>query len=137
MAERADRKRKVSASPEVSRVLIPLRMHVQIDLSALRSAETVTKTYRSAYVASEVTHSGAGGNTLTLGTITVGINASNTVITEIGDTEAFTALYLTEIASSTFSGGSTINWTSRKLEINQSQSTANVVSYGNVVVVHL
>ena len=97
--------------------------------------ETVTKTYRSAYIRTKYTHSNA--TSITVGTITIGANSSTTIITESSDgtSESYTSTYFAPIASSTFSDGNTITWTERVLEINQTRSVANRASFGNTVVV--
>ncbi len=95
--------------------------------------ETVTKTYRSSYLFTNYTHSNA--NTITVGTVTIGVNASTTVITKLGDTEAYTSRYVLRVASSTLSGGDTIPWTTRALEINETRNQNNVAYFGNEVVI--
>ena len=99
----------------------------------LELPETVTKTYRSAYLYTNYDHSNAG--TISVGTLTLGVNGSTTAITENGDTESFNTRYLAQIASSTFSNGSTIAWTSRAIEINEQKSVANSAYFGNEVII--
>lgn len=100
---------------------------------AITLPERVAKTYRSAYLESRVTHSDA--TSIIIGTITIGANASTTVITEVGDTESYTATYFSQIASTTFSNGDAINWNYRTIELNQTHNMAEEVFFGNVVVV--
>lgn len=95
--------------------------------------ETVQKTYRSAYLLTNYDHSNAG--TITVGTVTIGVNGSTTVITENGDTESFNTRYYTRIASTTLSNGDPILWTSRAIEINERKSVANTAYFGNEVII--
>ena len=96
--------------------------------------ELVTKTYRSAYLFTNYLHSLAGAN-ITIGTVAIGVNGSTTKITENGDTKSFNARYLTKIASSTFSGGDTIAWRTRALEIEETKNVSNSAYFGNEVIV--
>ncbi len=98
----------------------------------LELPETVTKTYRSAYAYTNYMHSNAA-TTITLGSATIGVNASTTVITEAGTAEGFNAHYLTNIASTTLSGGDTIGWTTRAIELNERKSVSNTAYFGNEV----
>lgn len=100
----------------------------------LELPETVTKTYRSAYLYTNYLHSNAAA-TIAVGTVTIGVNASTTAITENGTTDAFNARYLTNIASTTFSDGDTITWATRAIEINESKNVANSAYFGNEVVI--
>ena len=98
--------------------------------------ETVTKTYRSAYIETKFMHSQAVN--ITPGFLTIGAGASTTVIGEAGGeatNEAYTSTYFTPVASSTFSNGDTINWTERVLEVNETKSVANTAGFTNWVVV--
>ncbi len=95
--------------------------------------ETVTKTYRSAYLSSQYRH--FNGTTITVGTATLGVNASTTVITRIGDTEAHNTRYVVLIASSTLAASDTILWRTRTLEVNESRSVANYAHFSNEVVI--
>jgi hypothetical protein len=95
--------------------------------------ETVTKTYRSAYVETVLTHS--DGTSIIIGNMTTGVNASTTVVTEVGDTESYTATFFHRIASTTFSDGDTIAWTHRILELNQNHNMAEEVYFANTIVV--
>jgi hypothetical protein len=99
----------------------------------IRLPETVVKTYKSAYLESHVTHTDTG--TIIVGTITLGVNAATTAITEAGDTESYHATFLHGIASSTFSEGNTISWKDRALELNLLHSMAEEVYFSNVIVV--
>ena len=98
--------------------------------------ETVTKTYRSAYIETKVMHSQA--TNITPGFITIGANGSTTVIGEAAGeltNEAYTSTYFTPVASSTFSNGDTITWTERVLLVRETKSMANTASFTNWVVV--
>src|SRR3989344_2936903 len=97
--------------------------------------ETVTKTYRSAYLETKYMHS--QGTSITVGTVTIGVNGSSTVVTESADTtsEAYASTYFAPIASSTFSDGNTILWTERTIEISEGKNVANLTSFANMVVV--
>lgn len=100
----------------------------------LELPETVTKTYRSAFLFTNYLHSNAAV-TIALGTVTIGVNASTTAITENGDTEAFNARYLTKIASSTLSNGNSITWTTRAIEVNEQKNVANMAYFANEVII--
>jgi hypothetical protein len=98
--------------------------------------ETVTKTYRSAYLEVKYLHSQAAN--IVIGSVTMGVNGSTTVVQESADTvtsEAYDSTYFVPIASSTFSDGNTINWEERVFEVNETRSQANTASFSNVVVV--
>ncbi len=95
--------------------------------------ETVTKTYRSAYLATNYRH--FNGTTITVGTVTLGVNASTTVVTRIGDTEAHNTRYVVPIASSTLAASDTIPWRARILEVNASRSVANYAHFSSEVVI--
>ncbi len=96
--------------------------------------ETVTKTYRSAYLETKYMHSQASAS-FAIGTLTIAVNGSSTVITEVGDTESYASTYFAQIASSTFSDGNTIAWTERAIEISEGKNVANLTSFANMVVV--
>ncbi len=97
--------------------------------------ESVTKTFRSAYLQTSYLHSGNGGNFTTLGTLTFGANGSTSAITEAGDTEQYNARYLNNISSSTFSNGNTIPWKMRYIEVSNVKDVTNYAYFNNVVVV--
>ncbi len=99
----------------------------------LELPETVSKTYRSAYLLTNYNHT--NGGTIAVGVVTIGVNASTTAITENGDTESFHTRYFTKIASSTLSNGNSISWTSRSIEINETVNVANTSYFGNEVVI--
>lgn len=101
----------------------------------LMLSEIATKTYRSAYIETLMTHSDA--TSLTTGTITIGVNAVTSAIAETADatSETYHTTYFHEIASTTFSNGNTIAWTSRSIELNETHSMAEEVFYGNMVIV--
>ncbi|HSE35530.1 MAG TPA: hypothetical protein VLB83_05415, partial [Candidatus Paceibacterota bacterium] len=97
--------------------------------------ETVQKTYRDAYLETGFTHSDT--TSIAVGTVSIAVNASSTVVTEStdGTNEAFSAIYFHHIASTTFSNGNIIPWTHRALEISETHSTANEGFFGNMIVV--
>ena len=105
-------------------------MPLRVDLP-----EEVTKTYRSVYLESFYAHSNT--TSITTGTITIGVNGSTTVVTEVanGVTEEYHAGILHKVASTTFSGGNTISWITNSFEINETKSMANTVSFGNYLVI--
>ncbi len=99
--------------------------------------EKVIKTYRSAYLRTTVHHSQA--TSITAGNVLIGVNGTSSpyaiTVAEAADTtsEAFAADYLVPVASSTFSNGDTITWTSRNLEINATLSVANTQAFNHVL----
>ncbi|MEZ4180029.1 MAG: hypothetical protein R3B41_00715 [Candidatus Doudnabacteria bacterium] len=96
--------------------------------------ETVTKTYRSAWL--ETTYSHSEGGALQMGNIQTGTNQNNTTITEYDDTVSnYSTTVRDNIGSTVFSGGSTINWTYKGTEINQTHSAADEVFFTNVIYV--
>jgi hypothetical protein len=97
--------------------------------------ETVTKTYRSAYLEMMYTHS-RSSTVISLGTVTLGVNGSTVAITENGDTEAFHVVHYFKIASSSFSNGDTIDWTTRTLEVHETKSVSltNYFFFSNIIV---
>jgi hypothetical protein len=100
----------------------------------LELPETVTKTYRSVYLETDHTHSNAA-TTITIATTTFSGNGNTSVFRENGDTEAFHAVYFNPISSSTLSGGDTIDWSKRYLEVGETKSVANYSYWSNVAVV--
>lgn len=106
---------------------------------AVELPETVTKTYRSAYVKETATH-GNSGTTITIGTRKFFPVASSSVMINDagGDTEAFTATYLAEATTTDgWTASSTFSWAKRSFlnVISLSQSQTHAVS-GEMVVTY-
>jgi murein DD-endopeptidase MepM/ murein hydrolase activator NlpD len=96
--------------------------------------ESVTKTYRSAYILDNIGHT--NGTTITLSTINLDLNGTNDLsIGEQDDTEAFSRTYLIPITSTKFSGGTAIGFQKRAFELSQSINQANRAVFSNTIVV--
>jgi len=96
--------------------------------------ETVTKTYRSAYI--ETTHTHSETTSTVMGTTTIGVNANTIDVPEAGDTEAYVWTSFYPIATTTFSSASgDISWAHRTIEINQTKTTADEWNFANVIFV--
>lgn len=101
--------------------------------------ETVGKTYQSAYLRLSTMHSEA--TTISVATVTFGVNASTTALAEDTDNEAFTTDYLHQIATSTFTGntGSTINsanfsWTEKSFMVRGTLNQADEYAFSGELV---
>lgn len=104
---------------------------------AVELPETVTKTYRSAYVKEAATH-GNSGTTITIGTRTILPVASSSVTIgdNGGDTEAFTATYLAEATTTDgWTASSTFSWTKRLFLHTASLSVGNTYAVSGEMVV--
>jgi hypothetical protein len=97
--------------------------------------ETSTKTYRSAYLETDYLHSDT--TSIVSGTVTLGVNASTTVITESSDgtDEAYNSTYFHQIASTTFSGGAHIPWQRRAIIVHETKNQTDEAYFGNEVIV--
>jgi hypothetical protein len=87
--------------------------------------ETVTKTYRSAYILASVSHTNAG--TITGGTVKVSLTQSGmTTFTEAADdTENYRAIYLEQATSTNFAQDTTISWNERAFALVVQGNQAN------------
>ncbi|MBI2474065.1 MAG: hypothetical protein HYV68_00015 [Candidatus Taylorbacteria bacterium] len=91
--------------------------------------ETVTKTYRSAFLDIDLLHSEA--TSLTISTLTIGVNGSTTLaVPELADatSEAFNQRYRKEISPYQFAGGTDIGWPARTFNSTVEIATADEIS---------
>jgi murein DD-endopeptidase MepM/ murein hydrolase activator NlpD/methionine-rich copper-binding protein CopC len=95
--------------------------------------ETVTKTYRDAYVEAIVNHSQA--TSLTVGTFTLGVDGTDTTYAETADTtsEAYSFNMFHEISNTIFSGGATIGWYERVFELKNTFNQADERYFSNII----